>query len=87
MVLNNFQYICLLQLRYSVRKKVLKYAQTTNDDVSPLILHPTVYIGKHHIVILKLVHKIGFIFAIFNSKATGYKKLIMLQKHFLTKSG
>ena len=28
MALSNFQYICLLQLRYSVRKKVVKYIQS-----------------------------------------------------------
>ena len=28
MAQSNFQYICLLQLRYSVRKKVVKYIQS-----------------------------------------------------------
>ena len=76
MVLNNFQSTYLLQLRYSVRKKVLKYAQTTNNDVSPLTLHHIVFIGKAHIVLLKLMHKIGFIFAVLNSNFSKKQQVI-----------
>ena len=76
MVLNNFQYISLLQLQYSVRKKVLKHAQTTNNDVSPLILRYIVFICKPHTVILKLVHKVGFIFAVLNSNYSKKQQVI-----------
>ena len=69
-------------------KKVLKFAQTTNNDVSPLILCYIVFIGKTHIVILKLVQKIGFIFATFNSNYSKKQQVIKVNnvaKRFFNK--